>query len=177
MNKLLSSAVSILLILLSSATLYAAEQRVLSVGAFNYYPAIFKDSDGAVKGFYVDALSEFGRRENVRFEYVYGSWSEGLERIKTGKVDLLTSVVYTDDRAKFLDYGTIPLLTVWGELYMPLSSEIFGIRGVQGAKIAVMKGDFNARHFIELVNKKPFSLPSMAAQVREVLDSVCSLRR
>jgi PAS domain S-box-containing protein len=131
--------------------LYAADQRVVKVGAFNLYPAIFKDTDGAVKGFYVDALADIEQTENIRFEYVYGSWSKGLERIKTGEVDMLTSVAFTPERAEFLDYAKTPLLTVWGELYVPLSSDIDGILAVQGKKIAVMKNDFNARHFIELV--------------------------
>jgi len=153
MKKAFALAIATLLIIVSSVFLFAAETKVVRVAAFPYYPAIFKDNDGAVKGFYVDALSNLGQRENIRFDYVFGSWSEGLERIKSGEVDLLTSVAYTDDRAKFLDYGKTPLLTVWGELYVPLTSEIDGIRSVQGARVAVMKSDFNARHFIELVRK------------------------
>lgn len=140
-------------VLLNCALSFASGQRVVRVGAFSYYPAIFKDADGDVKGFYVDALADIGRRENIRFEYVYGSWSEGLERIKSGEVDVLTSVAFTPERAVFMDYARTPLLTVWGELYVPLTSDIDGIREVQGKKIAVMKGDFNARHFIELVKK------------------------
>lgn len=131
----------------------SSQPRVIRVGAFNYYPGIFRDSDGVVKGFYVDALAEVERRENIRFQYVYGSWNDGLERLKAGQVDLLTSVARTNDRALFMDFGAIPLLTVWGELYTPLSSDIDGIRDIQGKKIAVMKGDFNARYFKELVSK------------------------
>ena len=153
MDKIFVYIVCTVLILLSSISLVAAEQRVVRVGAFNYYPAIFKDADGSVKGFYVDALAELGRHENIRFEYVYGSWSEGLERIKSGEVDLLTSVAYTEERAKFMDYPATPLLTVWGELYVSQSSDIDGIREVQGKKVAVMRGDFNGRNFIELTNK------------------------
>lgn len=153
MNMYKTMVATLMLILMSCVSLTAAETRVVRVGAFNYYPGIFKDSDGIVKGFYVDALADIARRENIHFEYVYGSWSEGLERIKSGEVDVLTSVAYTPERAEFLDYAKVPLLTVWGELYAPLGSEIDGIREVQGKKIAVMKGDFNARHFIELVKK------------------------
>jgi PAS domain S-box-containing protein len=151
------------LVLMSCLTLHAADPRIVRVGAFNYYPGIFKDSDGVVKGFYVDALADIAQRENIRFEYVYGSWSEGLERIKSGEVDLLTSVAFTPERAEFLDYVKTPLLTVWGELYVPLSSEIHGISTVQGKKIAVMKNDFNARHFIELVKK--FDIPCEFVEV------------
>ncbi|PKN12225.1 MAG: hypothetical protein CVU69_08515 [Deltaproteobacteria bacterium HGW-Deltaproteobacteria-4] len=153
MRKYIISTLCLLLVLMSCLTLYAADPRVVRVGAFNYYPAIFKDTDGAVKGFYVDALADIAQRENIRFEYVYGSWSEGLERIKSGEVDVLTSAAVTPTRAEFLDYGKTPLLTVWGELYVPISSDIDGIRAVQGKKIAVMKNDFNALDFIKLVEK------------------------
>ena len=153
MKSFIVLSVCILFVLSSCFSLCASEARVVRVGAFNYYPGIFKDSDGAVKGFYVDALDDIAKRENIRFEYVYGSWSEGLERIKSGDVDVLTSMAYTPERAEFLDYAKVPLLTVWGELYAPLGSDIDGIRQVQGKKIAVMKGDFNGRNFIELVKK------------------------
>ena len=156
-QKYMFLAISLLLVLLSCISLSAAEPRVVRVGAFNFYPGIFKDTDGVVKGFYVDALADISRRENIKFEYVYGSWSEGLERIKSGEVDVLTSVAFTEERAAFLDYTVTPLLTVWGELYTPLESEIDGIREVRGKKIAVMEGDYNARSFIDLVKK--FDIP------------------
>jgi len=151
MKKMILWAVGIILVLLGGISLEAAEPRVVRVGAFNYYPGIFKDTDGVVKGFYVDALADIGRRENIRFEYVYGSWNEGLERIQSGEVDVLTSVAFTEERARFLDYTITPLLTVWAELYTTAESGIDGILEVQGKKIVVMKGDYNAGNFINLV--------------------------
>lgn len=125
--------------------------RLVRVGAFNYYPAIFLDDDGQVKGFFVDMLDEIAGKENLRFEFVYGSWNEGLERLRRGEVDVLTSVAYTEERAAYLDYGRIPLLTVWGELYVRDDATLAGIKDVDGKTIAVMKGDYNGNYFVELV--------------------------
>ena len=36
--------------------LYASAQKEIRVGAFNYYPAIYQDTNGEIKGFYVDAF-------------------------------------------------------------------------------------------------------------------------
>ena len=152
MYRFVSSLIICFLILLHGPV-SASEPRLIRVGAFNYYPGIFKDKDEKIKGFYVDALDEFGKRENIRFEYVYGSWSEGLERMKSGEVDMLTSVAYTPERAQYMDFPKTPLLTVWGELYAPHGSKIQGIQDVQGKKIAVMAGDYNGRSFIDLVHK------------------------
>jgi len=81
----IKSALFICILLLMTVCISSASgQRTVKVGAFNYYPGIFRDKDGAVKGFYVDALADIAKRENIRFEYVYGSWSEGLERIRSG---------------------------------------------------------------------------------------------
>lgn len=143
----------ILLLLSITLSAYAAEPRLVRVGAFNYYPGIFKDRDGQIKGFYVDALADLARRENLRIDYVYGSWNEGLERIRSGEVDLLTSVAYTPERAGYMDYTKTRLLTVWGELYVRPESHIDGIREVEGKKVAVMKGDFNGQNFIDLSRK------------------------
>ncbi len=145
--------VSVVLLFLIHISLYAAEPRVVRVGAFNFYPGIFMDTDGVIKGFYVDSLAEIAAKENIRFEYIWGSWSEGLERIKTGEVDILTSVAYTPERALYLDYCKTPLLTVWSELYVPLKSDIDNITEMNEKKVAVMKNDFNAYNFIDMVKK------------------------
>ena len=153
MKKHILITIVMAIALTNVTAVHGAEPRIIKVGAFNFCPGIFKDTDGVIKGFYVDALADIEKKENIRFDYVYGSWSEGLERIKNGDVDMLTSVAFSADRAKFLEYGKAPLLTVWGELYVPLSSNIDDILAVKGKKIAVMKNDMNARHFIELVQK------------------------
>ena len=142
-----------LLILLFVSVVLAAEPRLVKVGAFNYYPAIFKDKDGVIKGFYVDALNDLAKRENLLIEYVYGSWNEGLEQVKSGDVDLLTSVAYTPERSEYLDYAKLPLLTVWGELYARDGSPIAGITDVEGKTIAIMKGDVNGANFVHLVKR------------------------
>lgn len=132
-------------------------QRVVKVGAFNFYPGIFQDTDGKVKGFYVDALNEIAEKENLKFEYVYGSWNDGLERMKMGEIDMLTSVAFSEERAAYMDYASVPLLTVWGEVYVVPASHINGILDLKDKKVAIMKGDMNGRHLQDLMNKFAFT--------------------
>lgn len=133
------------------------EPITVRIAAFNYYPAIFKADDGSVKGIYVDFLSEIAKRENWNIEYVFGNWADGLARIKTGGVDVLSSVAVTNERLMFMDYGKQPLLTVWAELYVPTDSSIDNIRQVKGKKIAIMRGDFSGANFRNLTEK--FEIP------------------
>ncbi len=153
----------LLLSLIISIYLISAQaSRVVHVGAFNYYPAIFKDADGEINGFYVDMLSEIGHLEDIEFQYVYGSWSEGLLRLQNGQIDIMPSVAYLPERALVMDYASESLLTVWGELYVTHASEIKGVMDTRNLTIAVMKGDVNARHFINL--SKDFGLNCQFAE-------------
>jgi PAS domain S-box-containing protein len=148
MKKLLLTLIYVI-----SVILYTNGQEVVRVGAFNHYPAIFKDVDGEIKGFYVDALREIELKENLKFIYVFGSWNEGLERIKNEEIDIMVSVAYTEERAVYMDYCSSPLLTVWGEVYVDASSEIDGIQDLQDKRIAVMKEDINAWCLKDLIRK------------------------
>jgi len=153
MKKKLVFEVLVIIMLSAFHYSFAAEPRLVKVGAFNNFPVLFQDKDGEIKGLYVDILTEIGNKENIRFEYVFGTWTEGLDRIKSGEVDMLTSVAYTEERSKFMDYCQNPLLTVWGELYTLQSSEINSLFDVSGKKIGVMKSDINGRNFQELTRK------------------------
>ncbi len=154
-----------LLIALLPAVLWGKDVPTVRIAAFNYYPAIFLDTDNQVRGFYVDMLSEIAEREQIRFEYVFGSWNEGLERLRTGGVDLITSVAYTEERATYMDFGQQALLTVWGELYIPQDVPTIPIRELQDQPIAVMRGDHNARSLKEHLDK--FGISSQFIEYRD----------
>lgn len=148
--------VSLLFILFASNSLDVMSQvKTYKVAAFNFYPGIFRNDidHNQIQGFYVETLNEIAKLEGVKFEYVYGSWAEGIDRLKKGEVDLLTSVAFTEERAKFMDYGKEVLLTVWSELYVPVESELDAITDLNNKTIALMTNDFNAQNFKNLVSR------------------------
>jgi len=132
--------------------LYSQEKRIVTVGAFNHYPAIFKSQDSTIQGMYVDILTEIGQLENIEFKYVYGTWNECLERIKSGEIDIIPSIAFTRERAAFLHFMENSVLTVWGAVYVRNESKIHGITDFNGTKVGLMKGDFNAMYFKQLVS-------------------------
>ena len=138
---------------------FSQEPITYRVGVFSFYPAIYAQDDGTIGGFYTDMLKEIEAREAVRFEYVYGSWDEGLQRLKNGTVDMLTSVAKTAERESYMTFGEVPLLTVWGELCVrkpsefPEHSEIKTVTDLNGKTVAVMINDFNAQSFRSYIEK------------------------
>ncbi|HWS48942.1 MAG TPA: transporter substrate-binding domain-containing protein [Candidatus Methanoperedens sp.] len=152
MKKILFFLSFVFVFLFFSPFTFASETKYVKVGAFDNYPLIFKDADGKIKGYYVDLLTEIGIKENIKFEYVPGTWNEGLARIKNGEVDMLTSVGFNEERSSYMDYTKNPIMTVWGELYGLESTEIDGILAVSGKKVGVMEGDINGQNFRKLIS-------------------------
>lgn len=142
------TATIFLCLLFSYNTALAAKK--IRIGAFYYHPVIFSNSDDSIKGFYTDLFNAIAENENWRVEYVNTSWNEGLELIKKGEIDILTSVAKTPERELFMDFCGTPVLTVWGEVYTHESSSLNSILEINGKKIAVMKNDINGTNFRKL---------------------------
>ncbi len=143
----------IFLIFAGTQLSFAIEKTVYKIGAFNYFPGIFKDSDNSIKGYFVESLTEIEKEQNIKFEYIYGTWSECLERLKLGEIDILPAVGYSPERSTYLDYGVEDILTVWSELYVLNGSRIDGITSIDNKKIGVMRNDINKQMFIDLIEK------------------------
>jgi len=140
-----------LLVLLATESIsQAAPAKVVRVAAFPFMPGIFVDGGGKAQGFFVDMLQEVAQRENWELRFVPGTWAEGLERVRAGDVDLLTSVAYTQERDAFLDFGKVPAFTVWSILYASPGSHIQSVLDVDGHRVGVMRNDMNGAHFRQL---------------------------
>jgi signal transduction histidine kinase/ABC-type amino acid transport substrate-binding protein/ActR/RegA family two-component response regulator len=146
------------LALLGFVSASAAPRRVVTVAVFPHAPAISMGEDGKAQGFYVDMLQEVAARENWDLRFVPGTWQDGLDRIRAGEVDLLTSVAYTPERDVFLDYGKESSFTVWSVLYAHPKSGIQTVLDVLNRRVALMKGDLNGEHFQELCGR--FNIPA-----------------
>ena len=141
------------LLLAACAWLQAEPARVVRMAVFPHRPATFQDAGGKVQGFYVDMVAEICRNRGWELQFVPGSFAESLERLRRGEVDLGTSVAFTEERVRYLDYGREPSFTVWSILYANPRVPIQNVFDVQGRRVAVMKSDLNGAHFMDLCRK------------------------
>ncbi len=64
----------------------------IRVGVFQNRPIVFIDDDGVPQGLYIDLLWEIANEEGWGIQFVPGTWPEGLERLRSSQIDLMTSI-------------------------------------------------------------------------------------
>ncbi len=75
----------------------------------DYDGFIEEQSDGTYIGYGAEYLSRIGAYTGFQYEYIYGEWSELLEKLANREIDLLCTAQYTDERAKTYDYSAYPI--------------------------------------------------------------------
>ncbi|MBU2500608.1 transporter substrate-binding domain-containing protein [bacterium] len=129
------------------------DRPTVRVGVFSVEPIVFLDGDGRPQGVYVDLIEAVAEQEGWRLQYVPGTWNEGLERLKAGRIDLMTSVSYATERLGTIAYGSQPVMMIWGQVYTRPEAGVQSVLDLDGRKVAVAAGDLNGENFRTLVGK------------------------
>jgi len=131
---------------------FAADARTLEVrvGIYQNPPLVFQDEAGVVQGFYPDLLRAAAAAEDWSLTFVPGTFSEGLERLRRGEIDLMTAIAILEERKTFIDFSRQNVLTMWSEVLSSPDREIHSLVDLDGKRVAVMSGDNNAASFVAL---------------------------
>lgn len=70
-----------------------------------------KDADGRRSGYSYDYQRKIAAYTGWKYEYVEGSWSDLMEMLKNGEIDMLSDVSYTAERAKSILYPSYSMGT------------------------------------------------------------------
>ncbi len=97
----------------------AQEPEIVRVGYFIHDGYQNKAEDGTYSGYGYDYLQEIAQYANIQYEYVEGSWTDCLQWLRDGKIDMVGFMLKTDEREKVYDfpvwncgYNTSKLLTL-----------------------------------------------------------------
>ena len=131
----------IMVILVSLLSTVNAQKRLIRIGIYDDYPLAFVDSLGNPRGLYVDLLNHIAKKENWSLKYIPATWSQCLDMLKTGEIDLLVAIAYTPQRDSIFDFNTETVLINWGTVYAQKGLKINSILELDGKKIAVIKSD------------------------------------
>ena len=139
-----AGAALLMLVLLTLTTGLNAQERVVRVGAYDNPPKIALGADGRVTGFWPDLLADIAAKEGWQVEYLPGTWTDGLRRLREGAIELMPDVAFTDERAKLYRFSEQSVLSGWTRLYIQKDNEtIHTIRDLQGKRIAALEASVN----------------------------------
>lgn len=128
------------------------QKEPLKIGYFDYSGFIEKGSDGRFAGYGVEYLQELSKYTGWEYEYVYGNWSQCLERLKNGEIDMLCTAQYTEERAKYYDYCDYSIGLEYTVLYTAKeNTKIYyeDYNNLKGKKVGMMKNSFQNELFYE----------------------------
>ena len=86
------------------------------------------------------------------YEYVKAGWSELLEMLKNGEIDLMAGVSYTEDRAQDMLFSELPMGREIYYLYADLAHTDISasdLRTLNGKRIALLKTSVQATQFYQ----------------------------
>lgn len=147
---LLALALAAALALPAQAAPHRAPNRVVRIGCIDYDGFFNQDDTGAYSGYGVELLDEIAAHTGWRYEYVFDTFANQLENLKSGEVDLFCHAQKTEAREQdylFSKYSTGAESSV---LYGRADDGRFyyeDIDAMQGITIGFMQGSFQNDEF------------------------------
>jgi len=138
-----------------------AEAITIKVGVFDNRPIVFQEAPGQYAGLSIDVLESIAKQEDLKLQYIHGSWKTVLSYLETGEIDLLVGIAHTTERTKIFDYTNETLINNWGVVYRNPSISISSLADLQGKRVALMTRSIHARVFKQLMNKFQFKFEAV----------------
>jgi two-component sensor histidine kinase/ABC-type amino acid transport substrate-binding protein len=124
---------------LSSESL--AQEKIYKVrGDDNYPPYEFTNRKGESDGFNVELLLAVGKIMGFTPDISLGLWSEVKTELFEGRIDMLSGMFFSKDRARKVDFST-PFIIVTHSLFVRRSSSIRSLDDLKGKRVLVEDGD------------------------------------
>ena len=126
------------------------QDHVIKVGIYQHEPAMFTTADGVVRGFLIDLLVDAASRNQWRLQYLPGTWSQSLERLKTGEIDLLPGVAYDPEWERQFDFTTTTAFSNWAHVYVR-NEKVDSLLQLDQMTITGLPNHFYTLHFRALL--------------------------
>lgn len=133
---------------------------VIRVGYINYNGFIEKDKNKKFDGYGVKYLNEISKYTGWRYEYVYDTWTNCLEKLKTGEIDLICTSQYTEERDKSYKFSKYPIGYELSILYVSKDNKNIYYddkEAFNGMRVGMIDGSFQNKLFEKYAKENSFT--------------------
>lgn len=101
-----------------------------------------------IKGFFVELIKYILKDYNIVFVQEY--WAEAFRKVADGNIDIITTIIKTDEREQIFDFTEEYVITTWSQIIS--LSQITDPYVLRNKKIGYMRNDQNSRNFVSFMN-------------------------
>jgi signal transduction histidine kinase len=124
----------------------------VTVGVYENAPKIFTAESGQPAGIFIDIIEDIAKREGWTLRYVTGTWTQNLDRLSKGEIDLMPDVAYTAEREKKYAFHKVPVISSWDKVYGRKGSGIQSLLDLNRKRVVVLEKSVQHEAFVNLVN-------------------------
>ncbi|AKG52716.1 hypothetical protein DGWBC_0023 [Dehalogenimonas sp. WBC-2] len=146
-HRLIMGCLASILFLCAGALPAHAQTPSIRVGIYQNHPQVFWEEDGKPQGIFIEVLDSIAKAESWNIEYVPLIFSDGLDMLETGAIDILVSVGVNADRQQLFDFNSINIISNWARIYLPKGSGVTSILDLNGRTIAAVRDDIHYSAF------------------------------
>lgn len=153
-----------------------AKSKTIKVGYIDYAGFIEKKTDGSYSGYGVEYLNRVAEYTKWNYEFEKDTWDNCLSKLKDGKIDLLCTAQYTEDRAKYMDYSVTPIGKESTIIYTSLdNTDIYynDYSSMNGKTVALLESSYQTDSFDQFAKSHGFTyVPKLYDSVTEMMSDV-----
>ncbi|MBQ7203755.1 MAG: EAL domain-containing protein [Eubacterium sp.] len=152
--RIAACLLALIIPLASLTAVGAASQSYEKVVRIGWYESPFNQIDdlGRRSGYAYEYAQKVAAYANWRYEYVEGSWPELMQMLIDGKIDLMSDVSYTKERAKSMHFSELPMGAESYYLFTTFDNTSISTTDYStfnGKKVGVNKGSVQIEYFKE----------------------------
>ena len=134
------AALAVTVALLSAGVASASPLPILVVGGDHENPPYEFVEGGKPTGFNVELMRAAGAAAGLDVDIRLGPWNEARQDLEQGKLDALSGMYYSEERAKLVDFS-VPHTMVRSALFVRKDSPIRSFADLRGKEVVLQEGD------------------------------------
>ncbi|TFF97970.1 MAG: transporter substrate-binding domain-containing protein, partial [Promethearchaeota archaeon] len=115
----------------------------ITVGYYENSPKSFENNAGDSAGIFPELLNHIALQEDWNVTWIKNNWSECLNSLETGEIDIMIDVAYSETRNEKYDFNNIEVLTNWGVIYSREGLNIKNLEDLENQNVSVMVDSFH----------------------------------